>query len=687
MKRKMPNTPFSTRLSGGTKETELRIRNIFQWKKKRPPVVLFVLVALLMLLCFGLVSCVQETAPEVTPEMPPEVMSGDLNQDKADETEFSFADLTDYEFYFSSGAGAWATRMMIQEDGSFSGEYHDSDMGVTGDGYPNGTQYSSIFRGRFAAPEKVNDYTWSTTITQLDYEQEADTEEILGGVRYIYSEAYGLQNAQRILIYLPGAPLTELPLDFLSWVGYYDLTSTVETELPFYGFYNENDQTGFSGHIKPEHTYDQTELSGLTLDEDGEGDDFVVFTIERDAEGALTGNNEAQIILGNGKILTWDCNRDSDIYYWAPNIIPAYLTSPQRQCLAVRFPVTHSNYAACRLFVLEVKDGTLEVTDFTDLYGPAFDLVSYTPFYAKPRSGTNLEQVMVVTYAGKTDGKENPMPQGALTWDKDHWNYELTGAYMDPEASASMFDKTMTLLPVNKEVFFDLNSDGAPEAILVTLDQTNSGAGHALHINGTDYTGTLTKLGIYSDNPDPDLFAITDLDKSDGLLEIALPDDGPSGDPNTKFLRWDGVNLTSLGETYGKISDNDLLLDGAGTVASTVRLSVLQTWFAPAAWHLGGDGKFTVVPQKLYLQKWDQTVTALKDLAAYEQNDAGSTRTVLSVGTKFALLGTDNDQWVLCAYPDGDQFWLRLDHDTHHQIELYDGTYSWTALDGLIQVD
>ena len=29
---KMPNTPFSTRLSGSAKETELRIRNIFQWK-------------------------------------------------------------------------------------------------------------------------------------------------------------------------------------------------------------------------------------------------------------------------------------------------------------------------------------------------------------------------------------------------------------------------------------------------------------------------------------------------------------------------------------------------------------------------------------------------------------------------------------------------------------------------------
>ena len=60
----VPKTPFSTRLSGSAKETELRLRSIFQWKKKRPPVVLFVLTALVVLLCFGLVSCEPAEVPE-----------------------------------------------------------------------------------------------------------------------------------------------------------------------------------------------------------------------------------------------------------------------------------------------------------------------------------------------------------------------------------------------------------------------------------------------------------------------------------------------------------------------------------------------------------------------------------------------------------------------------------------------
>ena len=38
-----PNTPFSTPLSGSAREAEDRIRNIFQYQKKRPPALLLAL--------------------------------------------------------------------------------------------------------------------------------------------------------------------------------------------------------------------------------------------------------------------------------------------------------------------------------------------------------------------------------------------------------------------------------------------------------------------------------------------------------------------------------------------------------------------------------------------------------------------------------------------------------------------
>ena len=54
---KIPKTPFATRLSGSAKETQLRICNIFQWKKRRPPVWLFAFIVLVIFGCIGLVSC------------------------------------------------------------------------------------------------------------------------------------------------------------------------------------------------------------------------------------------------------------------------------------------------------------------------------------------------------------------------------------------------------------------------------------------------------------------------------------------------------------------------------------------------------------------------------------------------------------------------------------------------------
>ena len=64
-----PKTPFSTPLSGSARETEDRIRNIFQYQKKRPPVLALLLACALALLCGGLVSCeTQSPAPSLSQE-------------------------------------------------------------------------------------------------------------------------------------------------------------------------------------------------------------------------------------------------------------------------------------------------------------------------------------------------------------------------------------------------------------------------------------------------------------------------------------------------------------------------------------------------------------------------------------------------------------------------------------------
>lgn len=57
VQRCIPHSPLTTPLSGSTRETEERIRNIFQWKKKRPPMLVLALAALVIALCGSLVSC------------------------------------------------------------------------------------------------------------------------------------------------------------------------------------------------------------------------------------------------------------------------------------------------------------------------------------------------------------------------------------------------------------------------------------------------------------------------------------------------------------------------------------------------------------------------------------------------------------------------------------------------------
>lgn len=58
-----------------------------------------------------------------------------------------------HRYGFSSGAGAWGTYFYLEKDGTFTGRFHDSEMGETGDGYPNGTVYISEFSGKFSAPQ------------------------------------------------------------------------------------------------------------------------------------------------------------------------------------------------------------------------------------------------------------------------------------------------------------------------------------------------------------------------------------------------------------------------------------------------------------------------------------------------------------------------------------------------------
>lgn len=178
------------------------------------------------------------------------------NQDKDEEQketkniDFTFADVSNIEFDFSSGVGGWCTFLEILKDGSFYGVYYDSDLGYTGEGYPGGTIFYCSFTGQFSNPVKIDDYTYQFEIESLEYEEEEGKEEIIDERRYIYSHPYGLNDAEKLYMYLPGKDTGDFSEELKRWLSLGD----DEKELSFYAIYNENPEYGFVGY-KHESVY------------------------------------------------------------------------------------------------------------------------------------------------------------------------------------------------------------------------------------------------------------------------------------------------------------------------------------------------------------------------------------------------------------------------------------------------
>lgn len=186
--------------------------------------------------------------PEPTATVAPATATPEPTATVADDGLSAFANLPEY-FYFSSGAGAWSTDLTINADGTFSGVYHDSNMGESGEGYSDGTIYYCNFTGKFTTPVKIDDYSYSMYIESMEMDGTPGDESIENNVKYIYSEAYGLTNADEIILYLPGYPVADLPEEFVMWSDLYTYEEQPET-LPYYGLFNVQDGDGFVGYTE-----------------------------------------------------------------------------------------------------------------------------------------------------------------------------------------------------------------------------------------------------------------------------------------------------------------------------------------------------------------------------------------------------------------------------------------------------
>ena len=153
--------------------------------------------------------------------------------------------------FFSSGVGAWETSLTLGENGAFTGEFHDSEMGDAGENYPDGTVYVCRFHGRFSQPVREAEGVWTLQLSQLELDEGQPPEVIEDGIRFVLAAPYGLENAKQVTLYQPGVPVDTLPEEFLPWSHLMEIDPDAK-KLPYYALWNPVDECGFIGDLVEE---------------------------------------------------------------------------------------------------------------------------------------------------------------------------------------------------------------------------------------------------------------------------------------------------------------------------------------------------------------------------------------------------------------------------------------------------
>ncbi|MBP3701783.1 MAG: hypothetical protein J6I64_07830, partial [Lachnospiraceae bacterium] len=208
-------------------------------------------------------------------------------------------------------------------------------------------------------------------------------------------------------------------------------------------------------------------------------------------------------------------------------------------------------------------------------------------------------------------------------------------------------------------------------------------------------------------------FYLCDLRQGDGQWELAVLDPGPSGDPVTTFLCWDGNDLKLVGRVidFPFAQENDFLaeeyangtygLDGRGNVTIRARANILQTWWIRETWRVNRkSGQLELVVPKDglfentnpyyyrdYIWQGSNDYKGLyphlmKDLPLYRQPDQSAETFVMEaaihgVDNKIYFTHTDNEHWVRVEDDAGESGWFYLDSFTwliteEGKINIYD---------------
>lgn len=216
------------------------------------------------------------------------------------------------------------------------------------------------------------------------------------------------------------------------------------------------------------------------------------------------------------------------------------------------------------------------------------------------------------------------------------------------------------MIPQGDPIEKDLNGDGTPEEIIFKVEYSEE-----------DYTAIVTfqinRADITHDAvlafPNEE-FYLVDLDQNDPYIEVALQDYGPSDDPMTYFFRYleDGTTVL-LGGISDLWSSSTTQLVEDGLLKGSTRLSVLQTWYAPAHWKLEGN-KLKKVEETIYYPYPEALVEngLLKNITVYKDADQTSDSTILTPQDgPVKFVATDDKNWIQVQTKEENSYYLMIE--------------------------
>lgn len=166
----------------------------------------------------------------------------------AETEETIFETMAGMQWSFLSGVGGWSTDLTIHPDGSFDGEFHDSEMGDSADEYPYGTVYGCTFSGQMTVVGQAENDAVRIRVEKLALDEGQAPMAIEDGVRYITQEKpYGISQGDEFLLYRPGTPVGVFTEEMLFWAHVTDRENP-PAALDNWFLSNQDYDSGFVGY-------------------------------------------------------------------------------------------------------------------------------------------------------------------------------------------------------------------------------------------------------------------------------------------------------------------------------------------------------------------------------------------------------------------------------------------------------